>query len=369
MRFRLVFPALALSTVWLASCGNDAGIGSPDPCRCPDLVVSSIAHDTPGSAGGNSVTVIAFIRNQGATIAAPCLAQVFCDQSLRADSVSVPSLGPAAVAIVRRPLGPVGGGSHTVRVCVDPQGVVGEASEENNCLDAWLELPAPPRPLKLPVPPDLGDVDFGTTDPIGLEAEQLVDARLAESAQWATCVRAAFREANDLEPLLSERRWLFTTEAGDCLGEASSDWGRGWVFLFPAPDPTNWKVYTWSGVDGEASVSGPRRESRVYARWHVSEDGASGSWEFYQEPVASSVWLGTLEYSCDCQGMQTLAFGKITGQQWVVTVTADGTRGTMESTRCAGWIPCHPIPDQVAWENGHGTWFHGYTDMVVPREW
>lgn len=369
MRFRLEFLALALATVWLASCHDDAGVGSLDPSQRPDLVVSSITYDVTGSVGGDSVAVIVLISNEGATTAEPCLAQIFCDERLCADSVSVPALGPAATARCRGSLGRVGDGPHAVRVCLDPQGIVSEISEENNCHNAGLELPALPRPLELPVPPNLADVDFGTADPYGLQAEQLVEARLAESAQWATCVQAAFGQANGIEPQLSDHSWLFATEAGDPLGVAASDRGSGWMFFFPFPDPTNWKAYTWSGAEGEASVWGPRRESRVYVRWRVSEGGSSGTWEFYQEPVESSVWLGTLEFSRDSQGMQTLTFRRPAGEQWVVNVTADGTKGTLASTHCGGWIPCNPVTDQITWENGHGTWSRGFTDVLVMREW
>jgi hypothetical protein len=107
----------------------------------PDLTISrgNIGLTDHKPASGQTLTVIAKVRNAGTAGAAPVVVRFTDDGALIGEKV-IPSIGAGATATTSVSWTPAGAGTHELVVTVDPADVVDEEVEQNNAASREVKV-------------------------------------------------------------------------------------------------------------------------------------------------------------------------------------------------------------------------------------
>ncbi len=200
----------------------------------------------------------------------------------------------------------------------------------------------------IPLAESAWDVDFGSTDPNAIEAQQTVQIQLESAASVVEIVGQILGPLDGAE---------WSPLGGGCYGWVHSEGGCTesfsvcrdaeslvWNLILDGDcDPEHGPFDNWSALHGRSNEAGTSGWFRITPPetpgisltwvWEASADAKTGTWDFYigdpdpQNRLAHLLWEESEDGSQHVEWI--MAFPVMT--RWEMDVSADGTEGLMKS--------------------------------------
>lgn len=335
-----------------------------------NLVIDDISFIPPSPPQGQMVSAQVTVRNAGGTLAAGSKTRVRVDGVTTCSEVATSPIPAGGTIIVNCSLGTPSAGEHSVEACADINGEITESDETDNCAMETLTVTAAQNFPTFPVPDVSTCVDFQSTDPNALGAQQTVQMQLSLVSTLSSLGTYWFLPLEGAEWTdQGGGCWSYDYSAGGC------DWsyrvceaGSGWEWTLTVNgtcDQTsysNWVAFraTMANADGTTGTMKYYDENSTTVAgswtWAVAADGKSGTWSFYDGDVDSGGTLSNqISWAKNPDNSQDTTWIIPDSVKSETHVTADCRSGYYKQYMWTGTPEDWHLYEQITWENGTGS--------------
>jgi subtilase family serine protease len=336
-----------------------------------DLVIDEISFIPAAPTQGQPVTAQVTVHNAGGTLAAGSKTRIRLDGTSTCSEVLTSSLPAGSSVVVNCNLGTPSAGEHSVEACADIASEVTEADESNNCATETLTVAAAQDFPAFPIPDVSTCVDFQSSDPNAVAAQQTVQMQLTLVSTLSSLGTYFFLPLQGAE---------WTDQGGGCwswdYSAQGCDWsyrvcqsGSGWEWTLTINgtcDNTtynNWVAFraTMNTADGTSGLMKYYDENSTNVAgswtWEVAADGKSGTWGFYEgDASAGGVLNNQISWAKNGDNSQDTTWIIPESMKSETHVSADCRSGYYKQYMWTGTPEAWHLYNEITWSNdGHGS--------------